>query len=253
MAARLGAALAVAVALAGAVAAALADGDGRRDAPTRRDEGAHIVVLGSSTAAGTGTSHPESSWVARYGALLAVAGHGDSVTNLAAGGYTTYHVMPAGARPPEGRPLSDSLRNITRALRLAPDAVIVNLPSNDIAYGYSIGEVLACYDIIAAAARRAGVPVWFMTSQPRNLEAEGRRSLAAVRDSTLARYGAHAIDFWEGLADGDGAIDARFDVGDGIHLNDAGHRILFERVARAAVAESARAAHGLWPTGRQRR
>jgi hypothetical protein len=57
----------------------------------------------------------------------------------------------------------------------------------------------------------------------------------AMRDSTLARFGARAIDFWTGLAQQDGSIDPAFDSGDGVHLNDAGHEILFRRAVDAGV------------------
>lgn len=191
--------------------------------------GVHIVVLGSSTAAGTGASVPDSAWVNRYRNALVAEDASHQVTNLARGGYTTYHIMPTGNVPPAGRPLPDTLRNITRALSLAPDAVIINLPSNDAAYGYTLAEQLANYDSVLAAAGRAGVPVWISTTQPRNLTLAGRENLMAMRDSTFARWGDHAIDFWNGIANPDGTINVLYNSGDGIHLNDAGHRILFER------------------------
>jgi lysophospholipase L1-like esterase len=63
----------------------------------------------------------------------------------------------------------------------------------------------------------------------------------AMRDSTLARFGQAAIDFWTGLADAEGRILPVFDCGDGIHLNDAGHRLLAERVVEAAIPDAVRA------------
>lgn len=198
----------------------------------------HIVVLGSSTAAGTGPSHPDSAWVNRYRNALQALDPANQVTNLAVGGYTTYHIRPTGTVPPAGRPKPDTLHNITRALSLDPDAIIINLPSNDAAYGYSVAEQLESYDLVLAAADLAGVPVWVSTTQPRNLTPAGRDNLMAMRDSTYARFGDKAVDFWTDIANPDGTINPLYNSGDGIHLNDAGHRILFQRVMAKDIPQA---------------
>jgi hypothetical protein len=160
------------------------------------------------------------------------------VINLAKGGYTTYHLMPRHHLSPEGRPRPDPCRCITMALHLDPDAIIINLPSNDAAYGYSLEEQLANYDSLLAGAGRRDIPVWITTTQPRNLTVQGRDNLMAMRDSTHARFGDQAIDFWTGLAMENGSIDPAYDSGDGVHLNDQAHRILFQRVVEAGILEA---------------
>ncbi len=190
-----------------------------------------IVVLGSSTAAGSGASTPSRAWVNRYRTFLQRFRHSAQVINLAKGGYTTYKVMPSGTIPPPARPAPDPDRNITKALSFNPNAIIINLPSNDAAGGYSVSEQLANYDVIIATANTQGVPVWISTTQPRNLSVSGRQNLLTMRDSTFARFGNKAIDFWNGIARENGKIHPEFDSGDGTHLNDAGHAILFERAA----------------------
>lgn len=59
----------------------------------------HIVVLGSSTAAGTGTTNPDSAWVNRFRNYFVAQDSSFRVINLAVGGYTTYHIMPTGFVP----------------------------------------------------------------------------------------------------------------------------------------------------------
>ena len=62
--------------------------------------------------------------------------------------------------------------------------------------------------------------------------------------------GESAVDFWTELALPGATIDPRYDSGDGIHLNDAGHRILFERMAAKGIlagAEPARRAERRFP------
>jgi lysophospholipase L1-like esterase len=135
-----------------------------------------IVILGSSTAEGVGPSHPDSAWVARYRAYFSQMSSPVEVINLAKGGYTTYHIMPTGNVPPQGRSYPDTLRNINRAIGAKDaDAVIINLPSNDAANNYSVEDQLANYDAILAYAANASVPVWITTTQPRNLSQNGRR------------------------------------------------------------------------------
>lgn len=200
------------------------------DAPGDLQSAIHIVVLGSSTAEGTGPADKRHAWVNRYRDFLKAENANHRVDNLAKGGYTTYHILPTGQTTPANRPQPDAQRNITRALALEPDAIIINLPSNDAASGYSVAEQLANYDSVLAVANRHHTPVWITTTQPRNLSEAGRKNLMAMRDSTLARYGQYAIDFWNELAQDNGMIKPQYDSGDGVHLNDAAHEILFQRV-----------------------
>jgi lysophospholipase L1-like esterase len=192
--------------------------------------GHHVVVLGSSTAAGWGPTSPDSAWVNRFTAAAQLVDPKRTVTNLAVPGYTTYHVMPSNFVPPANRPDPDPDHNISAALAESPDAILINLPSNDVVNGYSIAEVLSNYDAVLALAAAQDVPVWITTSQPRNISAADRLELMQVRDSTFERYGEKAIDFWSELANPDGTISSLYDAGDGIHLNNRGHGILFERV-----------------------
>ena len=203
--------------------------------------GVRIVVLGSSTAAGTGPSHPDSAWVARYRRHLQALDPRHEVLNLAKGGYTTYHLLPTGTEPPERRPQPDPKRNITRALALDPDAILINLPSNDAAKGFGVEDQLANYAVMLERAEARGVPVWIATTQPRNLDEAGRATQVAMRDSTHARFSGRALDFWTGLAEADATVKPVYDSGDGIHLGDAAHALLFRRVAEADVLEAVKA------------
>ncbi|MBK8166785.1 MAG: hypothetical protein IPK64_12650 [bacterium] len=196
-----------------------------------------IVVIGSSTAAGTGASSPAASWVGRLRTWLQAGEPTSQVVNLAVGGYTTYHVLPTGTTPPAGRPSPAPENNITRALAYKPWLIVVNLPSNDVTNGYATAEIMANYATLQALAAAAEVPIWFTTTQPRNLPQQAQRDQqAAIADLTLATYGSYGIDVWNGLAAADGRILVQFDAGDGIHLNDLGHTLIYERVLGAIWA-----------------
>ena len=199
-------------------------------------QGNVIVVLGSSTAAGTGASTADSAWVARYRRYVRTMDPDAFVVNLGVGGYTSYDVMPTDFVPPSGRPQPKPENNVTYALSYRPDAIVVNLPSNDANLNVPVADQMANLRAIRAAAAAEGVPVWFTTTQPRNFADDARRALLmAVRDSIHAQFGPRAIDVWTRTATATGTIQPAYNSGDGIHLNDAGHRVIYEQVVGAGV------------------
>ncbi len=203
-----------------------------------------VVVLGSSTALGEGATDPFNAWVRRYRASLVQQEPANEVVNLAVEGITTAAVLPTGTST-GGRGAVDPEHNITAALALSPDAVIVNLPTNDTADGYSPDESLRNLQTVFDAASEAGVPVWISTPQPRALDATGRQALLALKDLVVSTFGDRALDFWSGVAAFDGSIDDYYDSGDGIHLNDEGHRVLADVVLAADIPTAVAVANGL--------
>ncbi len=77
--------------------------------------------------------------------------------------------------------------------------------------------------------------MWITTTQPRDFDATRRANALATRDETLDRFGSRTIDFFSGLGRPDGTILSPFANGDGVHLNDAAHAVLFARVADARI------------------
>ncbi|MEZ4983684.1 MAG: SGNH/GDSL hydrolase family protein [Saprospiraceae bacterium] len=134
--------------------------------------------------------------------------------------------------------LIDQERNLTKALSFSPYAVVINMPSNDAANNFTVGDQLRNYRIITEAATAAGVLTWVATPQPRNFTTFSQIQLQRdVRDSILQIYGDQAIEFWDGIAEEDGHILAAYNAGDGVHLNNAGHAILFERVFAKGIQD----------------
>ena len=212
----------------------------RQPGPDARSDGSRLlVVLGSSTAEGTGPSATDSTWVNRLRARLLTGGGRADVLNLARDGYTTFNVLPTGA-PARPAPLQiDTVRNVTAALRRQPDAIIVNLPSNDLAAGATVAEQMANYERIAAAAEAAGVGLWVTTPLPRDeAGAAGVAAQLALRAALLARFGGRAVDLWPLVTTPDARLDPRFDSGDGLHLNDAAHRHIARAVFESGLADS---------------
>ncbi len=200
-----------------------------------------IVVLGSSTAAGTGVSKPDSSWVNRWQAWLNVDSRYELI-NLAKPGYTSYHVLPTGTPiPPQLSVNIDTSRNITRALSFRPKVVLVNMPSNDAAYSVPVADQLNNFQQIMEMATYGGASAWITTTQPRRFNDSLKVQLQEItRDSITCIYGNKAIDFWKGFANSDGTIKKIYDAGDATHMNDLGHALLFQRILAAGIAKKQR-------------
>ncbi len=201
-------------------------------------KGFRVVVLGSSTAEGIGTSVRDSAWVNKYRMHLKKSDKRNSVINLALGGYTTYHLLPTGAMIPEDRISPDTSRNVTAALKFNPDAVIINLPSNDTSKDYPVPEQLSNFRSLWKAFDDEGIPVWITTTQPRNYDDRKRGIQNVMKDSLMLIFDQHSIDFWDGFATDDYRLKEEFDSGDGVHMNDMGHAELVKRVIELNIPES---------------
>ncbi|HHH50425.1 MAG TPA: glycosyl hydrolase family protein [Saprospiraceae bacterium] len=189
-----------------------------------------IVILGSSTAAGMGPNDSKNTWVNRFRQKLQSINGYHKVINLAVSGYTTYQLLPTGTKVPTKRPRPDPQHNVSKALSYHPDAILINLPSNDAANGFSVKEQLDNYRKICKPIYQQNIPVWVATPQGRNMAKEKRQIQRIIRDSTYEMFERKTLDFWRNLATWSGEINPKYNCGDGIHLNDEGHRLLFEEV-----------------------
>ena len=154
-----------------------------------------------------------------------------SITNLAAGGYTTLELLPGSGAP----------GSIDEAIDEQPHLIVVALAgSNDLSIGTSTASYLSRLTQLRDAARAAGIPTFFVGTAPKNLSDGERFELAdwteQMRDRfdtcwvpANAAYSPCFIDVFSDLANDDLAIESQYDTGDGIHLNDAGHRVIFQR------------------------
>lgn len=198
-----------------------------------------IVVLGSSTAAGAGPTSVDNAWVWMYRDYLTQHDTRYYVENLALGGYTTYDILPTGTPIPGG--VSETIdvnRNVTKAIALNADGIIVNMPSNDSNMGYSKDDQIANLTLVRNTALAASIPTWICTVQPRDF---GTNTTALAIHTEMvtalpAAFPGFFVDFWTGLANATGNdILAAYDSGDGVHLNNAGHLILLERILGADI------------------
>ena len=191
-----------------------------------------LTVIGSSTAAGEGASSSAKSWVGLLARSLddAVVPTFNS-SNLAAGGYTTVELLPG----------SNADGSIDDAISGRPNLILVSLAgSNDLSAGTSQSTFLSRLTSMRDAAQAAGVPVFFVSTAPKDLSDSERRALrdwATAMSTTFATcwvperataYGPCFIDIFAPLANASLGVASAYGAGDGIHLNDAGHARIFE-------------------------
>jgi len=198
-----------------------------------------IYVLGSSTAAGTGPSHPINTWVNKYADHLYRLDTRYNVVNVAVGGQVTYNLLPTGHQIPAGvNETVNDQGNVTYAIAHGADGIIINLPSNDAGRGYPVADQLTNYQTIFSEANAATLPYWLTTPQPRDF---GNNATAlAIQQNMLAAtwqtYPAETVDFWTGFpVNGDNGLLPRYDSGDGVHANNGAHQIFFERMLAAGI------------------
>lgn len=193
-----------------------------------------LLILGSSTSACYGPDSYDNCYVGRLQKHYQNIGTPITIDSRAVGGYNPYMGMPTGYNPPPGRDAPRPYFNISSGLEGNPDVVLVNYPSN----GYdvfSVDEVLFCLRTIKQTANNAGKPCYITTSQPRS-DPESfrtpavRQKMAEIKERVLNEFGPFAINFWDGIVNpADNSILSIYDT-DGVHLNSAGHAILFNRV-----------------------
>jgi lysophospholipase L1-like esterase len=207
-----------------------------------------LVFIGSSTTAGYGSTGyvsgttSDSSYVGRVlkyyndlGILTTTAG-----VNLGQSTTDIYQAQPSWYVPPVGRNSPLAGRNITAALALSPDVIIVNYPSNSYDF-LTVTETMAAFRRIKATVDSANKIVFFTTCQPRPGFAPSEElKLIQFSDSIRAQFPNNYIEFYNPLADETNpqAFVPAYDFGDNVHTNDAGHKQLARQVIATNVFKS---------------
>jgi len=181
-----------------------------------------VVILGSSTAAGTGANPIDSAWAYRLASIYEDNSHKTNFINLAVDGNTLYQAMPSGNYV-GGRPTPDTTANINKALQYHPNLVMLSFPSNDIAANYPDNEILNNYAKLTSMLDSAKVTYIIFSTQPRDFSDPAQRMrLKTLNDEIKAIYTYHVNDFLDQLSTSTYSINPLYEAGDGIHLNNAG-------------------------------
>ena len=207
-----------------------------------------VGVLGSSYPAGGGASTYDSSFMGRFYTTYHGLGIIDSVINLSYSGFNVYQVMPTGYIPsasinaklsPSDTPRTAN--NITALLKHNPNIIILCFPTN----GYdvlTIQEVVLPFQTLYDTCTKRGIQCYITTTSPRTdqtFSAAKQVFLQTVRDTLMNRFGAHCIDIYDGLnVPGTTQMIPSYMYYDSIHVNDAGHKVIFNSIAGANVFQN---------------
>lgn len=181
------------------------------------------IVMGSSTAAGTGASAGKG-WVELLRTQWSSKGY--SLVNIAKPGATTYLALTNASSVVPNRPLPDTAMNIDQALTRNPTLLIISFPTNDTNAGYSVDEIVANLLAIRAKALAASVPVIVLSTQPRNFDASRLSQLRDIDERMASEAGGCFVAIRTKLAGGDGRLASIYDSGDAVHPNDLGHALI---------------------------
>lgn len=172
------------------------------------------VIMGSSTAAGTGASTSAKSWA---GLLQAgITANNLQVVNLAKSGATTYEGLATSSPPVTDRPNPDVTANITATLAQSPKVLLLSYPTNDTANNYLVTETVTNLLAIRAAATAANVKVIVVSTQPRDLSPAQLAQLVDIDTQMSAVVGACFVAVRTDLAGIDSKLNSSYDSGDGI-------------------------------------
>jgi hypothetical protein len=186
-----------------------------------------IVVIGSSTPAGTGASDDAHSYIHGNNSLVNTfyTAHGviaGNVTNLSISGLSLFSGMPSDYTSTGLQDPPDPTDNITAALALNPDIVIIDF--NNKYDQYTLVEDHFAIQTIIDRCTAVGVKVYFMTPQPReDYTIGGQQFLKTVTDSMLTWAPNNTINKYYPL-DITGTFQRMYPYGgDQIHSADSGH------------------------------
>lgn len=187
--------------------------------------------IGSSTLAGTGSSSYSTSLPALIQDQLSTTSSGLAIfANNALTGQDTFNVLETGNNPEV-----NENRNITMAIAANPTGIILSLPSNDIISGISPEAYVANMVSMYSRATSLGIPVFVISPQPRT-SASVPQQQQIVTAYNLLKQSIPVelfVDVFNLLKDQNSTnpadIDPQYNA-DGIHVNDAGHQLIFDQL-----------------------
>ena len=196
-----------------------------------------VAVIGSSSAAGTGATPIDSSWVNLTKDYLKGLGLIDTIYNIALGGSTTFAGLPTWDSNGASKP--DTAHNITKALRYNPDVVLIAYASNDVVADYTMQQTMTNLRVIYQEVLNAGKIAYITTPQPRGtIPVFQKQMLKAERDSVLAEFPAYSMNFYNPLVAADSLSLNPALAFDSTHPNNAGHQLLFQVVKNTDILSS---------------
>ncbi len=218
-----------------------------------------VVIMGDSTAWGAGSSpmvamsylepgaYPyawgDNAWAALFNSYFTGFNASNTVINIAKIGLNSYQAMPDGSNV-NSRPSVLTDFNITKALSYNPDLLIVGLSTNDAASFWGMDEMVNNLQTFKNLAAAQGVPVWFFMPHPRAFSddvyytaLEKRARLVDLINLEQAAFPGRLINIYDDFYNPDRTIKDAYNSGDGVHMNNTGHRKMYNRVVASNLVE----------------
>jgi len=196
-------------------------------------QSARIGVIGDSQGAGGFASSYPFSIFGRLQNFIYATANNDAVTNYSVSGYNSRRLSPTGSNP-----YVDNQHNITKALADGNKIIILCNTSNDF-YSAAAGGVTTVAEsmantlLIADACQKAGATLFVVSSFPRTqLDSLQRDSLNIMAGLLNQKFGSRCAYVYHLIEDpaNHNKLLPSLQVGDDIHLNDAGCGIVYSAI-----------------------
>lgn len=192
-----------------------------------------IGIIGDSQGKGEYASSYSYSTMGRLQKFIYGACHNPVVINYSQNGYNSRRLAPTGSNP-----YVDNERNITKALADGNKIIILCNTGNDFLNSAAggatpVNEAMANTLLIAEACKKAGATLFVMSTNPAGARPAELKDSARVMAGLLKqKFGERCAYTYKLLEDpaNPNALLPSIQVGDQIHLNDAGCEILFGAV-----------------------
>lgn len=194
-----------------------------------------IVVIGAD-ADHDKNAQGEVFWIERYREYLKSFNTDNEIINLTKKGLNSYNIVPTGSTSPYGRPKADPEYNISKAISLKPDAIIVNLEYDDILENFQTSEQIVNLMLIASEANNNNIPIWINTPKPKTFDTpEYNANHRAVKELIKERFHPFVVKIWDALATETGGIKAEFRTSDQNHINQKGQEVIVSKLVEADI------------------
>ena len=193
-----------------------------------------IVVIGADES-NEKNSRGESTWIGKYRDYIQSFNADNEVINLTKKKFNSYHIMPTGNPVPYRRPHSNPSNNITQAISLNPDAILINLEYNDVLAGYKANEEIINIMLLTSKANKNNIPVWINMPKPRSFDSLAyQKTYIKTKNLIKERFGSFVVDYWDDMAQEDGSVQDVYAY-NGIYINNKGQELILQKLIEADI------------------
>lgn len=110
--------------------------------------------------------------------------------------------------------------------------MLLNFPSNDAVSGYSATETAFNLMLMRHQLAEKNIATLVLMAQPRNTTKAAQQRMLELDALLKPLLGECQVELHSLLVGSDGGLASQYNSGDGVHLNDAGHKVVADAVLR---------------------